>query len=83
MHGALSVQSLYGLDAACGKPARRRYYMYHAGNLRDSATVWVQSSGASAHCIHIHTFNKVGVRKIYECQNYEKNHRLMRMRTRT
>ena len=47
------------LHVACGNPARR-------------ATAWVQSSAASAHRMHIHIFNKVAVRKNYECQKYEK-----------
>ena len=47
------------LHVACGTP-------------RDGATTWVQSSAASAHCMHIHIFNKVAVRKNNECQTYEK-----------
>ena len=33
---------LVTLDVACGKPARRRYCMWHAGTPRDGAIAWVQ-----------------------------------------
>ena len=51
-----------------------------------SHCTWLPPSPPSAACsygMHIHIFNKVAVRKNYECQKYEKNHRFMRMRKRT
>ena len=48
------------LHVACGNPARQRYCMGE------------KFSCIRAHRMHIHIFNKVAVRKNYECQKYEK-----------
>ena len=38
---------------SCGKPARRRYYMYHAGNLRDGATTCSMRETCETALLHV------------------------------
>ena len=48
-----AVTGLHLLDVACGKPARRRYCMQHAGNPRDGATACSMRETRETALLHV------------------------------